>query len=52
MQTETQHALDNIKQSIELLKRHLNLEEAQSRILKIEETSSATGFWNDQKNCI
>ena len=50
MQTETQHALDNIKQSIELLKRHLNLEEAQSRILKIEETSSATGFWNDQKN--
>ena len=50
MQTETQHALDNIKQSIELLKRHLNLEEAQTRILKIEETSSAVGFWNDQKN--
>ena len=50
MQTETQHALDNIKQSIELLKRHLNLEEAQTRILKIEETSSAVDFWNDQKN--
>ena len=50
MQTETQHALNNIKQSIELLKRHLNLEEAQTRILKIEETSSAVGFWNDQKN--
>ena len=50
MQTETQHALDNIKQSIELLKRHLNLEEAQTRILKIEETSSAVGFWNDPKN--
>ena len=44
MQTEIQHALDNIKQSIELLKRHLNLEEAQTRILKIEETSSAVGF--------
>ena len=50
MQTEIQHALDNIKQSIELLKRHLNLEEAQTRILRIEETSSAVGFWNDQKN--
>ena len=50
MQTETQHALDSIKQSVELLKRHLNLEEARTRILKIEETSSAVGFWNDQKN--
>ena len=43
MQTEIQHALDNIKQSIELLKKHLNLEEAIIRISKIEETSLALG---------
>ena len=49
MQAETQHALDAIKQSIELLKKHVNLEEALTRISKIEQSSTEVNFWNDQK---
>ena len=49
MQAETQQALDAIKQSIELLKKHVNFEEALIRISKIEESSSEVNFWHDQK---
>ena len=49
MQSETQHAIDAIKQSIELLKKHVNLEESLIRISKIEESTSEVNFWNDQK---
>ena len=49
MQAETQHSIDTIQQAIELLKKHVNWEEALNRISQIEESSSATDFWNDQK---
>ena len=49
MQAETQQALDAIKQTIELLKKHVNLEEALTRISQIEESSSEVNFWSDPK---
>ncbi len=49
MQAETYQALDAIKQTIELLKTHINLEEALIRISEIEQSSSEENFWNDQK---
>ena len=49
MQAETHHALDAIKQSIELLKKHVNLEAALLRISKIEQSSTEVNFWSDQK---
>ena len=50
MQAETQHSLDAIQQAIDLLKKHIGWKEALKRISQIEESSSSTDFWNDQKN--
>ena len=50
MQAETQHSIDVIQQAIGLLKKHIDWKEALKRISQIEESSSSTDFWNDQKN--
>ena len=50
MQAETQHSIDAIEQAILLLKKHVNWQNALDRISQIEESSSSTDFWNDQKN--
>ena len=50
MQAETQHSIDAIEQAILLLKKHVNWQHALDRISQIEESSSSTDFWNDQKN--
>ena len=50
MQAETQHSIDAIEQAILLLKKHVNWQHALDRIAQIEEGSSSSDFWNDQKN--
>ena len=50
MQAETQHSIDAIEQAILLLKKHVNWQYAIDRIYQIEESSSSTEFWIDQKN--
>ena len=50
MQAETQHSIDAIEQAIELLKKYVNWQKALDRISQIEESSSSTDFWTNQKN--
>ena len=50
MQAETQHSIDAIEQAIELLKKYVNWQNALDRISQIEESSSSTDFWTNQKN--
>ncbi|MBT5573825.1 peptide chain release factor 2 [Alphaproteobacteria bacterium] len=49
MQAETQHSLDAIKQAIDLLKQHVDWQQALNRISEIEAKSSEPDFWNDQQ---
>ena len=48
MQAETQAKIDAITATIALLRKHVNFEAAQARLVELEEMSASADFWNDQ----
>ena len=48
MQAETAAKINIIKTSIDLLRKHIDYEDAKLRLLSLESAVSDTGFWNDQ----
>ena len=50
MQAETQHAIDTIKAALGLLRTHIDVAAANSRLADLLVQISASDFWNDQDN--
>ncbi|MDC1383310.1 peptide chain release factor 2 [Candidatus Puniceispirillum sp.] len=48
MQAETAAKIDIIKTAIDLLRKHIDYEDAKLRLLSLESVISDTNFWNDQ----
>jgi peptide chain release factor 2 len=50
MRAETQSLVDEIKQAISLLRRHLDWEKAQARLVFLNEQAEDPDLWNDSDN--
>ena len=50
MRAETQSLVDEIKQAISLLRRHLDWEKAQTRLVFLNEQAENPDLWNDSDN--
>ena len=50
MRAETQSLVDEIKQAISLLRRHLDWEKAQTRLVYLNEQAEDPDLWNDSDN--
>ena len=50
MQAETQHAIDTIKAALGLLRTHIDVAAANTRLADLLVQISASDFWNDQDN--
>ena len=50
MRAETQSLVDEIKQAISLLRRHLDWEKAQTRLIFLNEQAEDPDLWNDSDN--
>ena len=48
MQAETLAKIDIIQSSLELLRKHVNFDDAQDRLAALEARTIASGFWDDQ----
>ena len=48
MQAETIAKIEVIKSSLELLRKHVNFDDAQDRLADLEAQTTAADFWNDQ----
>ena len=48
MQAETVAKIEVIKSSLELLRKHVNFDDAQDRLADLESQTTAADFWNDQ----
>ncbi|HEY6831391.1 MAG TPA: peptide chain release factor 2 [Pseudolabrys sp.] len=48
MRAETQNLVEEIKQSVRLLRRHLDVDTAQQRLAELNKESENPAFWNDQ----
>ena len=48
MQAETAAKIDIIETAIDLLRKHIDYEDAKSRLLSLESAISDASFWNDQ----
>ena len=48
MQAETLANIDIIRSSLELLRKHVNFDDAQDRLAALEAQSAESGFWDDQ----
>ncbi|HEY5280264.1 MAG TPA: peptide chain release factor 2 [Pseudolabrys sp.] len=47
MRAETQNLVEEIKQSVRLLRRHLDVDAAQRRLAELNKESESPEFWND-----
>ncbi|HEX3440774.1 MAG TPA: peptide chain release factor 2 [Pseudolabrys sp.] len=48
MRAETQNLVEEIKQSVRLLRRHLDVDAAQQRLAELNKESEDPNFWSDQ----
>ena len=48
MQAETLAKIEVIQSSLELLRKHVNFDDAQDRLAALEAQTTASDFWNDQ----
>ncbi len=48
MQAETLAKIEIIQSSLELLRKHVNFDYAQDRLVTLEALTAAPDFWNDQ----
>ena len=48
MQAETLAKIEVIQTSLELLRKHVNFDDAQDRLASLEAQTTAADFWNDQ----
>ena len=48
MQADTLAKIEVIKSSLELLRKHVNFDDAQDRLAELEVQTTASDFWNDQ----
>ncbi|HXD47031.1 MAG TPA: peptide chain release factor 2 [Pseudolabrys sp.] len=49
MRAETQALVEEIKQSVRLLRRHLDVDAAQQRLAELNKESESPDFWNDSQ---
>ena len=47
MQAETLAKIEVIQSSLELLRKHVNFDDAQDRLAALEVQTTASDFWND-----